>query len=64
MRGFNMPAYWEIMPDQFIPGPAIKQAERMSHMPKQDRVRAKTWSTKNVHYILAINIALFAKNEF
>ncbi|CAG7680443.1 unnamed protein product [Allacma fusca] len=40
MRGFKIPAVWEIMPDQFIPMKILKQAERKS-LHKKSKLKNK-----------------------
>jgi len=45
MRGFRMPAVWEIMPDMFIEAKAWKEAVQQSIIPAQERVLNETQFT-------------------
>jgi hypothetical protein len=38
LKGFRMPAFWEIAPDQFVSPTTIRMAQRQAVLPQQDRV--------------------------
>jgi len=37
-KGFDMPAFYEVMPDLFLTDHVIKQAEQMARMPNANKV--------------------------
>jgi len=38
LKGFRIPAIWEVMPDQFVGPSVIRQAQRQAVLPLTDRV--------------------------
>lgn len=44
MKGFRMPAFYEIAPDQFISPAVIRTAQKQAVIPEQDRVSSSSYA--------------------
>jgi hypothetical protein len=52
LKGFKVPAIWEVMPDQFIGPNVVRMAQRQAVIPQEDRVREKI--LKNLRELICV----------